>query len=54
MPSIDRRSFVRNTLKLGAGAVLAPSLTGLAACNDVPTGVAGPPLSKSVPTAGPG
>ncbi len=36
MTQIDRRNFLRDTFKLAGGAlVAAPSLAGLAACNDV-------------------
>ena len=34
MTQVDRRDFLRNSLKLTGGAVLAPSLAGLVACND--------------------
>ncbi|MGH7671528.1 MAG: alkaline phosphatase PhoX [Gemmatimonadales bacterium] len=34
MSSLDRRSFLRRAAVYGGGAVLAPSLTGLAACAD--------------------
>ena len=32
---VDRRAFLRDTLKYGGALVAAPSLAGLAACNDV-------------------
>ena len=33
MSFVDRRNFLRDTLKYAGGAVMAPSLAGLAACN---------------------
>lgn len=54
MTSVDRRSFLRNAVKVGGAAALAPSLAGLAACNDPPL-AAGPDLHRSaIPRAGRG
>lgn len=46
MASVDRRSFLRSAMKVGGAAALAPSLAGLAACNDVPV-AAGPQLHQA-------
>jgi len=34
MTILDRRHFLRDSLKYAGGAVIAPSLAGLVACND--------------------
>ena len=46
MASVDRRSFLRSAMKVGGAAALAPSLAGLAACNDAPVAT-GPQLHRS-------
>lgn len=35
MTHVDRRSFLTRVARLGGGAIFAPSLAGLAACNDL-------------------
>lgn len=44
MSNLNRRSFLRNAVVYGSGAVLAPSLAGLSACAD-PARLAGPALA---------
>ena len=54
MASLDRRSFLRSAVKVGGAAALAPSLAGLAACNDAPV-APGPQLHRGgIPRAGRG
>jgi hypothetical protein len=43
--SVSRRRFLRNT----GGAVLAPSLMGIAGCNDAPTETGHPAFTSSWP-----
>lgn len=38
MCTVDRRGFLHRLAAYGSGALFAPSLAGLAACNDVPWG----------------
>ncbi len=40
MSTVDRRNFLRRVAVYGGGAVFAPSLAGLAACNDGTGGIA--------------
>ena len=49
MTQIDRRNFLRDTFRYAGGALIAaPSLAGLAACNDVdPTAPGGPDLARA-------
>jgi secreted PhoX family phosphatase len=45
---LDRRTFLRSAAKYSSGAILAPSLAGLIACNDrSPTGAARSPTANA-------
>lgn len=44
MSPVDRRNFLRDSLRYAGGAVIAPSLTGLVACNE---SVLTPPLATT-------
>ena len=50
MATADRRTFLRKSTLIAGGAIVAPSLSGLVACNDVmaPTSPAG----KIIPRVG--
>src|SRR5919106_2157720 len=52
MTLADRRTFLRKSTLIAGGAIVAPSLSGLVACNDVVSPLT--PSGKILPRAGRG